>query len=105
MITTSTLPEKYVIKDVFPMVLANQPVTIAGKSVGRHVLELMGKGNNEYEAALKLLESLAPAEANVMLGVQVSTSTCMLGKELVLMLTLVGTPAIAEEAAPTSAPK
>lgn len=105
MVTTSTLPERYVIKDIFPMVLANQPVTIAGKSVGRQVLELMGKGNNEYEAALKLLESLAPAEANVMLGVQVSTSTCMLGKELVLMLTLVGTPAIADEATPASAPE
>jgi uncharacterized protein YbjQ (UPF0145 family) len=91
LLTTSSLPEGFVIKEAFTMVLINKAIEVSNKGIIRSLLE---KNQNEYQEALDFLASQAPKEANAIIGIQISTSTHQFSNGTFLYLTAVGTPVI-----------
>lgn len=89
LLTTPTLPEGYVIEEVFSMLLANKTIEISNKGMVRGLLE---RGRNEYNEALELLENQAPEGANAIIGIQISTTTQQFSDGTFMYLTMVGTP-------------
>ncbi len=94
LLTTRALPEGYVIKEVFSMLLMNKTIEISNKGIVRGLLE---RDRNEYNEALELLESQAPEGANAIIGIQISTTTQQFSDGTFLYLTLVGTPVCCEK--------
>ena len=95
LLTTSSLPEGFVVKEVFTMVLVNKTIEVSSKGVLRGLFE---RNRNEYQEALDFLASQAPNEANAIIGIQVSTSTQQFSNGTFLYLTAVGTPVVYSEA-------
>jgi uncharacterized protein YbjQ (UPF0145 family) len=89
LLTTHILPEGYVIKEIFSLLLMNKTIEISNKGMVRGLLE---RDRNEYNEALELLESQAPEGANAIIGIQIATTTQQFSDGTFLFLTMVGTP-------------
>lgn len=94
LLTTDKLPEGYVIKEAFSMLLMNKTIEISNKGLVRGLLE---RDRNEYNEALELLESQAPEGANAIIGITVSTTTQQFTDGTFLYMTIVGTPVLCEK--------
>jgi regulator of nucleoside diphosphate kinase len=92
--TTDRLPEGYVIKEVFSMLLMNKTIEISNKGLVRGLLE---RDRNEYNEALELLESKAPEGANAIIGIQISTMTQQFADGTFMYMTIAGTPVFCEK--------
>lgn len=76
------------------MLLASKTIEISHKGLVRGLIE---RNRNEYTEALAYFMSLAPKEANAIIGVQLSTSTQTFSNGTFLFMTFVGTPVFYEE--------
>lgn len=92
--TTSALPANFEIKSIFSLVLVTQSIEVSNKGLIRNLIE---KKRNGYDEAIALLIKQAPAEANAIISVQVSTAIQNFSNGVFLSLTLVGTPVYMEE--------
>lgn len=95
LLTTPSLPEGFVVKEAFTMVLVTMAIEVSNKGIIRGLLE---RNRNEYQEALDFLVRQAPQEANAIIGIQVSTSTQQFSNGTFLYLTAVGTPVVYAEA-------
>lgn len=93
LLTTSSLPQGFVVKEMFSMVLVNKSIEVSKKGLIRSLVE---KKRNEYQEALDLLASQAPKGANAIIGVQVSIASQSFSDGTFLYLTAIGTPVIYE---------
>jgi len=93
LLTTPTLPEGLVVKQVFSMVFITKPIEISNKGLVRGFLE---RDRNEYNEALELLEAQAPKGANAIIGIQISTAAQQFSNGTFLYMTITGTPALVE---------
>ena len=91
LLTTQTLPQGFVVKEAYTMILANKTIEISNKGIVRGHLE---RNRNEYDEAIEFFKSLAPREANAIIGVQVSTSAQNFSNGTFLYMTIVGTPVL-----------
>ena len=91
--TTENLPQGLVVKDVFGMIQVTGAVEVSNKGMMRGLLE---RKKNEYQEVIESFVNSAPAEANAILGVQVSTSSQQFRNGTFLYITYIGTPAIIE---------
>lgn len=94
MITTTSLPDGMVLKDVYPLVFCMTPIQVSGKRVVQTVKEFFVDPGNPYEQAFENLQSQAPQEANAIIGIQMSTCSITVGREVIMQISLIGTPAV-----------
>ena len=94
LLTTSSLPEGFIFKEAFSMILINKTIEVSNKGIIRGLME---KSRNEYQEALDFLVSQAPEEANAIIGIQISTSTQQFSNGTFLYLTAIGTPVVYEK--------
>lgn len=73
--------------------MSSCPVEISDKGIVRNLLE---RKRNGYKEALDLFKSYIPAEANAVLGLQVSTAVQSFDNETFIYITFAGTPVILE---------
>lgn len=92
--TTNTVPANFEVKTMFDLVLITLSIEVSDKGLIRNLIE---KKRNDYEEAIAQLIKLAPADANAIIGVQVSTATQQFSNGVFLALTLIGTPVYIEE--------
>jgi uncharacterized protein YbjQ (UPF0145 family) len=98
MTTTENLPDGFSLKEIFPLIFVTAPITLSGKSPIRLMKEFVKGGENEYETAFALLEAQAPEGANAIVGIRHSTCIGVIEKQVVMQLTLIGTPVFAAPA-------
>ena len=96
MTTTENLPDGFHLKEIFPLIFVTAPITLSGKSPMRLMKEFVKGGENEYETAFGLLEAQAPSGANAIVGIRHSTCMGIIEKQVVMQLTLIGTPVFVE---------
>lgn len=89
-VTTDTLPPGIELRECYGMILVNYPVEISNKGLVRGLLE---RNRNEYDEALMMLQKAAPSGANVLYGVNVSTSVGQFNNGAFLYLTMTATAA------------
>jgi regulator of nucleoside diphosphate kinase len=92
--TTNLLPQGYVIKEMYSMLLLNKTIQISEKGLVRGLLE---RDRNEFNEALELLERQAPEGANAIIGIQIATATQQFADGSYLYLTIAGTPVNCEK--------
>lgn len=93
MVTTDTLPEGIELKECYGLVLVNYPVEVSSKGILRGILE---RDRNEYNDALNMLKMAAPSGANILYGVNVSTSVGQFNNGAFLYLTMTATAGFCE---------
>lgn len=93
MLTTS-LPAHLKLVKSFPMIWSVSQVEISNKGLLKKVLQGAG---NEYQEAFDALNGQVPAEANAVVGIQVSTTSQEFSNGTFLYVTLIGTPVLYEE--------
>lgn len=103
LLTTQTLPQGLIVKQVFSLVLINQRIEIANGNIikvllGRNQDDYENQKQKEFQKALDSLVLQAPKEANAIIGIQISASTQQFSDSVSLYLTAVGTPVIYGEA-------
>lgn len=94
LLTTTQLPEGKVIKTAYSLIYAQRAIKISTKGIFEAIAT---RGKNEYDEALSHFSSLAPNEANAIVGVQISTSTQQFSDGTFLYLSIVGTPVYCED--------
>ncbi len=99
LLTTTELPEGLLVKQVFNLVIASQPILISRKTIGQSISGLLsgtGNSSDEWADALHNLATRAPSAANAIIGIQCSTATQTFNNGTYLYLTLIGTPVTCE---------
>jgi len=82
--TTDNLPEGTIVKEVFGIIQVTGTIEVSKKGMIRGIIE--GK-RNEYQEVIDSFVNSAPAEANAILGVQISTSSQQFGNGTFLYAT------------------
>ncbi|MBT1451808.1 hypothetical protein KJ365_13025 [Glaciecola sp. XM2] len=90
-LTTQQPPESMAVVEVFDMVQFTGTVEISERAV---VVGLYERKRTEYQDIVDAFSASAPAEANAILGVQVSTSTQAFKDVTYLYITYIGTPVV-----------
>jgi regulator of nucleoside diphosphate kinase len=91
LLTSDKLPEGMAIAEVFSMVQFTGTVEISDRGI---VVGLFERKRTEYQDIIEQFSASAPAEANAITGVQVSTATQAFKDVTYLYITYVGTPVI-----------
>lgn len=89
LLTTEVLPENCVIEEMFPMVYSRATIEVSSKGLIRGYME---RNKNETSEQLDSLASLAPSDANAIIGIKVTTTTHQFGNIVYLFNTFIGTP-------------
>lgn len=89
LLTTEVLPENCVIEEMFHMVYTRGTIEVSSKGLVRGYLE---RNRNEAQELIDNLASLAPAEANAIIGIKVSTAVQRFTNYVLLFTTYIGTP-------------
>ncbi|WP_084455205.1 hypothetical protein [Comamonas composti] len=89
LLSTETLPENCVIKEMYSLVQVTRAIEVSDKGLIRGILE---RKRNEYQEALEQLTLCAPSDANAIIGVKVTSSTQNFSNGTYLYLTYIGTP-------------
>ena len=95
LMTTETLPQGLVITKSYSMIFFNGQIEISAKGLIRGLIE---RNRNEYQETLNQFASLAPHEANAIIGIQVSSAIQQYKNGTFQYLTFVGTPITYTEA-------
>jgi uncharacterized protein YbjQ (UPF0145 family) len=95
LLTTDHIPGEREITMAYSMIEITYRIQISQKGVIKAFLE---RNRNEHQEALELLAKQAPADANAIVGIKVSSATQNFGSEAFLYLTYIGTPVIYAEA-------
>ncbi|WP_371194775.1 hypothetical protein [Glaciecola sp. SC05] len=90
-LTNNTLPEGMVIAEVFSMIQFTGTIEISDRGI---VVGLFEKKRTEYQDIIDNFAASAPAEANAITGVQISTTTQAFEGITYLYITYVGTPVV-----------
>lgn len=93
MITTQNLPEGFKIKQVFPLVMAVHTFQLSKKHI---IAKLFGDQEEKLEDVFNDLASQAPAGANAIIGIQLSSTSQQFSNGALLYLTAIGTPAFVD---------
>lgn len=80
-----------VVMQSFSVILSQRSIETSAKGILR---SLTDRSRNEYQEAMDHLASMAPSEANAVLGIQISTASQSFSNGTFLYLTLIGTPVI-----------
>ncbi len=88
------LPEGMEVKTIYPMIQYTGQVEISQKGLLKQIIE---KNRNEYQEIMDGFVGTAPAEANAIIGVQVSTTSESFKDGSFLYVTYIGSPAIISE--------
>lgn len=97
--STDQMPAGMEIKTLFNMVQYGGQVEISNKGLIRSIIEKNKKG--EYQDIYDTFISLAPDEANAIIGVQIVTAAQGFNNGAFLYVTYFGTPAIIGDIATT----
>ena len=93
LLTSDNLPEGMSVKQVFGLTQVTGTVEVSKKGMIRGLLE---KDKNEFQEVIDSFIKSAPAEANAIIGVQISTSSQQFTNGTFLYVTYIGTPAVIE---------
>ncbi|WP_411878468.1 hypothetical protein [Polaromonas sp. YR568] len=88
------MPGELEITFVYSMIEVTYRTQISQKGVIKAFLD---RNRNEHQEALALLARQAPADANAIVGIKVSSAAQDFGSEAFLYLTYIGTPVIYAE--------
>jgi regulator of nucleoside diphosphate kinase len=88
-LTTDSLPEGMAIAEVYTMIQFTGTVEISDRGV---VVGLFERKRTDYQDIIDNFSASSPADANAIIGVQVSTSTQAFKEVTYLYITYVGTP-------------
>jgi uncharacterized protein YbjQ (UPF0145 family) len=91
MLSTNQLPAGTEVKLIYSMIQLSSKIEISSKGLIRSLTE---GSKNEYQEALEQFGRLAPADANAIIGVQISTTTQQFTNGTFLFITYIGTPAL-----------
>jgi len=80
-----------VIEKSFSMVVSQRSIQISAKGL---IQAFQDRNRNELQEAMDHLGSLAPSEANAILGIQVSSAAQHFSDGAFLYMTLIGTPVL-----------
>ena len=94
LLTTDHIPGRHEITFVYSMIEVTYTIQISQKGF---IKALLDRNRNEHQEALNLLARQAPADANAIVGIKVSTASQDFGNGVFLYLTYIGTPVIYAE--------
>lgn len=89
LLSTDHIPVSHEIQTVFDMVEVTYPIQISSKGVVQGFLE---RNRNEHQEAMDLLVQAAPAGANAIIGIKVTSAAQAFSDGSFLYLTYIGTP-------------
>lgn len=95
LLTTDHIPGEHEITFAYSMIEITYRTQISQKGIIKAFLD---RNRNEHQEALDLLARQAPANANAIVGIKVSSATQNFGNEAFLYLTYIGTPVTYAEA-------
>lgn len=91
LLTTDTIPSNLEIIEMYSMVQFNKTIEISSKGLLRGIRE---RKRNEHQEALDSLVSLAPPNANAIIGIRVTSSAQSFNNGTFLYFTYIGTPIV-----------
>ena len=89
LLTTDHIPGGHEITLAYSMIETTYRIQISEKGI---VKALLARGGNEHQDALDHLAKQAPAGANAIVGIKVSTAAQAFGDGVFLYMTYIGTP-------------